>query len=113
MRKQEKYELAWTHPKTLEQDCFLLPTRRARDLLSKIINASKQRYLCKITYQKVSSGQLVKRTIRPYSYNKHKYILYATELNHRSDEIRSFRVDRIRSVKVLRNKFKPKFEVEL
>lgn len=107
------YYISWINPKTQEHDCLFMPSKRSRDLLTKIIKAAWQRYLCKITYQKVGSKRVVSRIIRPYSYDKNRYILYVTEVNHKSDEIRSIRVDRIRSVQVLKSKYKPKFEVIL
>lgn len=66
--------------------------------------------MLEITYDKKTTGETVKRTIRPYEF-KGKY-LYATDTLHGAGQIHAFIRDRIKDVKTTERKFKPKWDIQ-
>jgi predicted DNA-binding transcriptional regulator YafY len=81
-------------------------TRTATDTLLTLGAATRARQRLTITYR-ARAGSTTTRDLDPYGLVFHKGRWYAVGHDHRSDEVRSFRVDRIVTVETTEATFEP------
>jgi len=67
--------------------------------------------MVEIVYNKKTTGETVKRTVRPYEIDGN--VLWGTDTIHGAGQIHKFYVDRIQSIQPTDRKFKPRWEIDL
>ena len=86
-------------------------TKKLRDMIARIREASRKKLRVQIRYWKKTTKKLVTRDCACYSYDKP--YLYVTDTRSGNTKIRSYIVDNIRSVRILKKHFKPEYALEL
>lgn len=86
-------------------------TARLRDQMIKICNASRKKLRVQIRYLKKGNKRLVTRDCAAYSYADG--FLAVTDTRSGNTKIRSYIVDRIKAVRVLRTRFRDEYLLEL
>lgn len=96
---------------TLDNDYFsiMLPPRgdneRSKGLIIELKNAMKNNRKVEIVYDSFSSGQVKTRKLNPYHIFFHDGFWYMVGHCHLRNEIRTFRIDRIKNLQVLNEKY--------
>ena len=78
------------------------------DLVSRLARGMRERKLVEIEYQKEADSEPSTRLVEPYSLERELPNWYVHTWDRTSDGARSFRLDRMRSAKVTREKFEPR-----
>ncbi len=78
------------------------------DLVSRLARGMRERKLVEIEYQKEADAAPSTRLVEPYSLERELPNWYVHTWDRTSDGARSFRLDRMRSAKVTREKFEPR-----
>jgi proteasome accessory factor C len=78
------------------------------DLVSRLARGMRERKLVEIEYQKEADAAPSTRLVEPYSLERELPNWYVHTWDRTSDGARSFRLDRMRSAKVTRDKFEPR-----
>jgi proteasome accessory factor BC len=78
------------------------------DLISTLARGMRENRLVEIEYQKEMESQASKRLVEPYSLERQLPNWYVHTWDRSSDAERSFRLDRMRSAKLTREKFEPR-----
>jgi proteasome accessory factor C len=78
------------------------------DLVSRLARGMRERRLVEIEYQKEADSAPSTRLVEPYSLERELPNWYVHTWDRTSDGARSFRLDRMRSAKVTREKFEPR-----
>jgi predicted DNA-binding transcriptional regulator YafY len=86
--------------------------RAEEDLVSTFSDAIRHHKLVEIEYQKEGEKQPTTRTIEPYQLERELPYWYLHAFDPKNDASRSFRLDRIRSAKKLRERFEPRPEFD-
>jgi proteasome accessory factor BC len=84
----------------------------AEDLISKLARGVREHRLVEIEYQKETEPTPTLRTIEPYQLERRLPFWYVHAWDPASDSEKSFRIDRMRSAKVTREKFAPRPQFE-
>jgi predicted DNA-binding transcriptional regulator YafY len=84
----------------------------AEDLISKLARGVREHRLVEIEYQKETEPTPTVRTIEPYQLERRLPYWYVHAWDPGSDSEKSFRIDRMRSAKVTREKFAPRPQFE-
>jgi proteasome accessory factor BC len=84
----------------------------AEDLISKLARGVREHRLVEIEYQKETEPTPTVRTIEPYQLERRLPYWYVHAWDPGSDSEKSFRIDRMRSAKVTREKFSPRPQFE-
>jgi proteasome accessory factor BC len=84
----------------------------AEDLISKLARGVREHRLVEIEYQKETDATPTLRTIEPYQLERRLPYWYVHAWDPSSDSEKSFRIDRMRSAKVTREKFSPRSQFE-
>lgn len=95
-----QFELAQTPEPLVE--------REAEDLIEKLARGMEEQRLVEIEYQKEVDAQPSTRLVEPYQLQRELPHWYVHTWDRTSDGERSFRLDRMRSAKLLREKFEPR-----
>src|SRR3954452_18811476 len=82
------------------------------DLISKLARGVREHRLVEIEYQKETESTPTLRTIEPYQLERRLPYWYVHAWDPGSDSEKSFRIDRMRSAKVTREKFSPRPQFE-
>jgi proteasome accessory factor C len=82
------------------------------DLISKLARGVREHRLVEIEYQKETESTPTLRTIEPYQLERKLPYWYVHAWDPSSDSEKSFRIDRMRSAKLRREKFAPRAEFE-
>jgi proteasome accessory factor BC len=82
--------------------------RAEEDLVSTLARGMREHRLVEIEYQKEVDAQPSTRVVEPYSLERQLPNWYVHTFDRSSDAERSFRLDRMRSAKLLREKFTPR-----
>jgi proteasome accessory factor C len=82
------------------------------DLISKLARGVREHRLVEIEYQKETESTPTLRTIEPYQLERKLPYWYVHAWDPSSDSEKSFRIDRMRSAKLTREKFAPRAEFE-
>jgi predicted DNA-binding transcriptional regulator YafY len=82
------------------------------DLISQLARGIREHRLVEIEYQKETETSPSQRTIEPYQLERRLPNWYVHAWDRSSDAEKSFRVDRMRSAKLTRQKFEPRPEFE-
>jgi len=82
------------------------------DLISKLARGVREHRLVEIEYQKETESTPTLRTIEPYQLERKLPYWYVHAWDPGSDSEKSFRIDRMRSAKLTREKFSPRAEFE-
>jgi proteasome accessory factor BC len=94
------FELAQAPEQTIE--------RAEEDLIGTLARGRDERRLVEIEYQKEVDAQPSTRLVEPYTFERALPHWYVHTWDRTSDGERSFRLDRMRSAKLLREKFEPR-----
>ena len=86
--------------------------RAEEDLVSTLARGMREHRLVEIEYQKESDAQPSTRTVEPYSFERALPWWYVHTYDRTSDGERSFRLDRMRSAKLTKEKFAPRDDFE-
>src|SRR5437879_3136943 len=78
------------------------------DLVSRLARGMRERKLVEIEYQKEADAAPTTRLVEPYSLERELPNWYVHTWDRTSDGARSFRLDRMRSAKVTRERFEPR-----
>ncbi len=95
-----QFELAQNPEPTVE--------RAEEDLIGTLARGRDERRLVEIEYQKEVDAQPSTRLVEPYTFERALPHWYVHTWDRTSDGERSFRLDRMRSAKLLREKFQPR-----
>jgi proteasome accessory factor BC len=87
--------------------------RAEEDLVSTLARGMREHRLVEIEYQKESDTQPSTRVIEPYKFERAMPWWYVHTWDRTSDGERSFRLDRMRSASLTREKFEPREDFEL
>ena len=82
------------------------------DLISKLARGVREHRLVEIEYQKETESTPTVRTIEPYQLERKLPYWYVHAWDPGSDSEKSFRIDRMRSAKLTREKFAPRPQFE-
>ncbi|TMM15216.1 MAG: WYL domain-containing protein [Actinobacteria bacterium] len=82
------------------------------DLVSTLARGMREHRLVEIEYQKESDAQPSTRVIEPYKFERALPWWYVHTWDRTSDGERSFRLDRMRSAKLTKEKFAPRADFE-
>jgi predicted DNA-binding transcriptional regulator YafY len=82
------------------------------DLISKLARGVREHRLVEIEYQKETDSTPTVRTIEPYQLERRLPFWYVHAWDPASDSEKSFRIDRMRSAKLTREKFAPRPQFE-
>src|SRR5690348_11060637 len=96
----------------LAQTPELQSERAEEDLVSTLARGMREHRLVEIEYQKEIDAQPSTRVVEPYSLERQLPNWYVHTYDRSSDAERSFRLDRMRSAKLLREKFTPREDFE-
>jgi predicted DNA-binding transcriptional regulator YafY len=99
-----QFELAQTPAPQIEEE--------AEDLISKLARGIREHRLVEIEYQKETDAAPSLRTIEPYQLERKLPNWYVHAWDRDSGSEKSFRIDRMRSAKLQRQKFEPRPEFE-
>jgi proteasome accessory factor BC len=99
-----QFELAQTPEPQIE--------RAEEDLVSTLARGMREHRLVEIEYQKEIDAQPSTRLVEPYSLERQLPNWYVHTFDRSSDAERSFRLDRMRSAKLTREKFTPREDFE-
>jgi proteasome accessory factor C len=99
-----QFELAQTPAPQVEEE--------AEDLISKLARGIREHRLVEIEYQKETETTPSQRTIEPYQLERRLPNWYVHAWDRGSDSEKSFRIDRMRSAKLQREKFPPRPQFE-
>ena len=99
-----QFELAQTPEPTVE--------RAEEDLVSKLARGMREHRLVEIEYQKEVDAQPTTRLVEPYSLERQLPNWYVHTWDRSADAERSFRLDRMRSAKLTRERFEPRLGFE-
>jgi proteasome accessory factor BC len=86
--------------------------RAEEDLVSTLARGMREHRLVEIEYQKEIDAQPSTRLVEPYSLERQLPNWYVHTFDRSSDAERSFRLDRMRSAKLTREKFTPREDFE-
>jgi proteasome accessory factor C len=78
------------------------------DLVSKLTTGIRGRRVVEIEYQKEADEAPSRRLVEPYSLERQLPNWYVHTWDRTSDDVRSFRLDRMRSATLTREKFEPR-----
>src|SRR5207244_396025 len=78
------------------------------DLVSRLARGMRERKLVEIEYQKEADAAPTTRLVEPYSLERQLPNWYVHTWDRTSDGARSFRLDRMRSAKLTRERFEPR-----
>ncbi|HTO25623.1 MAG TPA: WYL domain-containing protein [Gaiellaceae bacterium] len=95
-----QFELAQTPEPTVE--------RAEEDLVSKLARGMREHRLVEIEYQKEVDAQPTTRLVEPYSLERQLPNWYVHTWDRSADAERSFRLDRMRSARLTRERFEPR-----
>jgi len=95
-----QFELAQTPPPHIE--------RAEEDLISKLARGMREHRLVEIEYQKEVDAQPSTRLVEPYSLERQLPNWYVHTWDRSSNAERSFRLDRMRSARLTRERFEPR-----
>ena len=95
-----QFELAQTPEPQVE--------RAEEDLISKLARGMREHRLVEIEYQKEVDAQPSTRLVEPYSLERQLPNWYVHTWDRSADAERSFRLDRMRSAKLTRERFEPR-----
>jgi proteasome accessory factor C len=95
-----QFELAQTPEPAVE--------RAEEDLIGTLARGRDERRLVEIEYQKEVDAQPSTRLVEPYTFERALPHWYVHTWDRTSDGERSFRLDRMRSAKLLRERFEPR-----
>jgi len=82
--------------------------RAEEDLVSKLARGMREHRLVEIEYQKEVDAQPTTRLVEPYSLERQLPNWYVHTWDRSADAERSFRLDRMRSAKLTRERFEPR-----
>jgi proteasome accessory factor C len=82
------------------------------DIISKLARGIREHRLAEIEYQKETDPAPATRTIEPYQLERRLPNWYVHAWDRGSDSEKSFRIDRMRTVKLTREKFEPRSQFE-
>jgi len=99
-----QFELAQTPEPHVEQ--------AEEDLVSTLARGMREHRLVEIEYQKASDAQPSTRVVEPYTFERALPYWYVHTWDRSSDGERSFRLDRMRSAKLTKEKFDPRDDFE-
>ena len=100
-----QFELTQTPEPQVERD--------EEDIISTLARAIREHRLVAIEHQKETETQPSLRTVEPYQLERRLPNWSVHTWDRSSDGVRSFRLDRVRSAKLLREKFEPRPEFEV
>jgi proteasome accessory factor BC len=86
--------------------------RAEEDLVSTLARGMREHRLVEIEYQKESDAQPSTRVIEPYTFSRALPYWYIHTWDRTNDAERSFRLDRMRSAKLTKEKFAPRDDFE-
>jgi predicted DNA-binding transcriptional regulator YafY len=86
--------------------------RAEEDLIGTLARGRDERRVVEIEYQKEVDAQPSTRVVEPYTFERALPHWYVHTWDRTSDGERSFRLDRMRSAKLLREKFEPRVGFE-
>jgi proteasome accessory factor BC len=99
-----QFELAQTPAPQVEEE--------EEDLISKLSRGIREHRLVEIEYQKETDAAPSLRTVEPYQLERKLPNWYVHAWDRDAGSEKSFRIDRMRSAKLLRQKFEPRPEFE-
>jgi proteasome accessory factor BC len=99
-----QFELAQTPAPQVEEE--------EEDLISQLARGIREHRLVEIEYQKETETTPSQRTIEPYQLERRLPNWYVHAWDRGSDAEKSFRIDRMRSAKLSREKFRPRPQFE-
>ena len=80
---------------------------RSREVIAALTRAIQHHFAIKITHATPQHSNAVEYRLNPYRLHYHQGGLYLIALDHAKDDLRTFAVERIRTVVVTRSRFTP------
>ncbi len=81
------------------------PTQSEQHVLERLTTAMRQHKVLRIEYYSQGRGELAERDVEPLRLQRLKQHWYAVAWCRKADDVRSFRLDRIKSLEVLKETF--------
>lgn len=81
------------------------PTSSEQHVLERLTHAMREHRVLRLEYYSQARGELAERDVEPVRLQRLKQHWYAVAWCRKADDLRSFRLDRIKSLEVLRDRF--------